>query len=499
MEGLSELLSGFAISSFVSPAVFGKKNFRRNIRAGGRDAEAEDVVDLVIDGIKRTIVDSVDDRARDLNGETFTNAVSAATPTGVDEPNLGAVLSHVSGQQFSVLGRVPNEERGAKASGEGRLRFFNTNFGTGDLGGVTGNEVVHRLFGGQLAHRRKNAESVAGEKNDVLRMTALAAFLDVFDVVDRIGSASVFGERVIVEVDFASFGIENGVFKNGTELDRVEDFGFAFSGQVDALRIAAAFNVDNAFVGPIVFVVADELTARFGGESRFTGTGKTEEQAGVAVFAFVRGAVHGQEAFFRHQVVHDRENALLHFAGVFSAENDEFLTFEREVDARARGEGRRRRIGFELTGVENDEVRFAEFSEFLSGRTDQHVVHEQRVISASADDTNLKAVFRIPTSVSVNDVEVVASIEVIDRARAVLQERGIGHLDIDGTPPNIVRAFRIVDDTLIFRATTGLLTRGVHQRARGSDRRFFVGDSVFIKFRGGRITKNVGYGDSVLR
>lgn len=393
---------------------------------------------------------------------------------------------------------MPNEERRAEASGEGRLGFFNTDFGTGHLRGITGNEVVHRLFRRQLADRRENAECVTGEKNDVLRMTALAAFLDVFDIVNRVGRTSIFGKRIVVEVNGASTRIENGVFEDSSKFDRVVDFGFTFSRKMDALCVTTAFDVDDTFVGPIMFVVADELTARFGRKGRLARSGKTEEQAGIAVFAFVGGAVHGQETFFRHQVVHDREDTLLHFTGIFSTENDEFATFERKVDARAGGKRRGRRIGFELTSVEDDEVGGAEIGEFLSGRTNQHIVHEQRVIGASANNTNLKTVFRIPSGVSVDDIEMIASVQIIDGARTVLQERGIGHLDIDRTPPNIVRAFRIVDDTLIFRATTGLFAGRIHQRARRGDRRLFIGDGVFIKFRGGRITKNVADGDSVL-
>ena len=462
VEGLREFLSGFAISGLVCPTVFRKKNFGRDVRTRLRNAQAENVVGLIFDVVQRTVVNGVDDGARYLDGEAFANAVSSAAPTRIDEPDFRAVLIHVGFEKFSVFGRVPNEERRAEACGEGRLGFFYANFRTRDFGGVTGNEVVHRLFGGQLADRRKNAERVAGEKNDVFRMTALAAFLDVLDVMNRVGSAGVFGERIVVEVDHSRFGIENGVFKDGSEFDRVEDFRFAFSGKVNAFCVTTAFNIDNALVGPVVFVVADKLTTRFGGERSFSSSGKAKEQAGVAVFTFVRRAVHRQEAFFRHQVVHDRENTLLHFTGVFGAENDEFTTFKREIDARARGKRRRGRVGLELTGVEDDEIRFAEVGKFFSRRTDEHVVHEQRVISASANDANFNAVLGIPTGESVDDVKMIAGVQIIDCARTILQERGIGHLNVDVAPPNIVSALRIVDNTFVFRATAGFLSRGIH-------------------------------------
>ena len=96
----------------------------------------------------------VDDSARNLNGEALANAVGSAGPTGINESYLGAVLLHIGGEEFSVLRRVPDEERFTEARGKGRLRLFDANFSTGDLGGVAADEVIHCLFRGQLANRR---------------------------------------------------------------------------------------------------------------------------------------------------------------------------------------------------------------------------------------------------------------------------------------------------------------------------------------------------------
>lgn len=97
MEGLSKRLSGLAVSVFVGPAVDREKDFRRNVRAGLRNAKAEDVVDLVVDVVERTIVNRVDDSTRNFDGETFANAVGAAAPTGINEPNFRTVFGHIGG------------------------------------------------------------------------------------------------------------------------------------------------------------------------------------------------------------------------------------------------------------------------------------------------------------------------------------------------------------------------------------------------------------------
>lgn len=59
------------------------------------------------------------------------------------------------------------------------------------------------------------------------------------------------------------------------------DFRFLFGGEVDAFGVAASFDVEDAGVGPDVFVVANEFTVRVSGEGGFASTGETEEERNV--------------------------------------------------------------------------------------------------------------------------------------------------------------------------------------------------------------------------
>ena len=86
-----------------------------------------------------------------------------------------------------------------------------------------------------------------------------------------------------------------------------------------------------------VLVVADEMALRIGGERGLAGAAETEEQRRRAGLFVRRGrAVHREHAALRREVVGDGEDAFLHFAGVFGAEDDEFLVLEAEIDARGR-------------------------------------------------------------------------------------------------------------------------------------------------------------------
>lgn len=57
--------------------------------------------------------------------------------------------------------------------------------------------------------------------------------------------------------------------------------------------------------------------------------------------------------------------------------------------------------------------------EFLLGRADQHVAHEEGVISARADDAHADPVALIPACKAVDDVDAIPGVEVVDGTLAV--------------------------------------------------------------------------------
>jgi hypothetical protein len=59
--------------------------------------------------------------------------------------------------------------------------------------------------------------------------------------------------------------------------DGLENFRFLLFCQVDTLRITATLEVENAFVGPAMLIVADQLAGRVGAQGGFTGTAQSKE------------------------------------------------------------------------------------------------------------------------------------------------------------------------------------------------------------------------------
>ena len=83
-------------------------------------------------------------------------------------------------------------------------------------------------------------------------------------MIDRIRDTRVFGLGGVVVVDFARLGVEDHVFQQRVALDGAEYVGFVLCRKVDALGVAASFEVEYAFLVPAVLVVADKGAVRVG-------------------------------------------------------------------------------------------------------------------------------------------------------------------------------------------------------------------------------------------
>ena len=159
---------------------------------------------------------------------------------------------------------------------------------------------------------------------------------------------------------------------------------------------------------------------------------------------------------FGREVVRDREDALLHLAGVLGAEDDELAVLEAEVDARRRAHAGGEAVGGKRAGVVDHEVGLAEARQLLLRRPDQHGVHEERVIRARADDADLDAVLRVPAGEAVEAVEPLARVEVIERALAVDVEGLLVARDVHRAPPDVLLRVRMLDHALVLGRAAGL-------------------------------------------
>ena len=161
----------------------------------GRHREAEIRIGAELGVAQRTVERGGQQRARHLDRHAPADAVFARGPAGVDQPAIDIVHGDQFAQQVAVHGRMTRQERRAEAGGEFRLDADETLLGAGDLRGVAGEEVIHRLRRRELGDRRHHAERVGGEHHQVLRHAGAAAARGVRDELERIGRAGVLGLR----------------------------------------------------------------------------------------------------------------------------------------------------------------------------------------------------------------------------------------------------------------------------------------------------------------
>jgi hypothetical protein len=101
------------------------------------------------------------------------------------------------------------------------------------------------------------------------------------DELDRVGASGVLSDGDVVVVGLPIRRVVDDVLEDRSELDGVVDFGLLLLGQVDALGVAAALDVEDSSVGPDVLVVSDEQTFRVGRE----GAGGRGERGDTSMLA----------------------------------------------------------------------------------------------------------------------------------------------------------------------------------------------------------------------
>ena len=146
---------------------------------------------------------------------------------------------------------MPRHERRAEAGREHRLRLLaEPDLGAGDLRRIAGQEMIHRLLGAELGDRRHDAERVAGQHDDVLRVRRQPVRVGIRDEVERIAGPRVLGQARIVDIGHPGQRVEHDIFEHRAEAgDRRIDLRLGGRRQVDDLGVAAALEIEDAPAG----------------------------------------------------------------------------------------------------------------------------------------------------------------------------------------------------------------------------------------------------------
>ncbi len=140
---------------------------RLDARHRGRHRETEIRIGTEIGVLQRAVERGGEQRARRLDRHAAADAVDAASPTGVHQPDIDIVLGDIFLQQVGIDRRMTRQERRAEAGREFRLDADQTFLGARDLRGVAGQEVIHRLCRRQLGDRWHHAIGVRRQEDNI--------------------------------------------------------------------------------------------------------------------------------------------------------------------------------------------------------------------------------------------------------------------------------------------------------------------------------------------
>jgi hypothetical protein len=134
----------------------------------------------------------------------------------------------------------------------------------------------------------------------------------------------------------------------------------------------------------------------------------------IAVLALVGRGVQGKDVVLHgHLVEENGENTLLHLTGVLGTQDNHLLLGEVDSHRRSRGHAFGETVGRERTGVVDDIVGM-EVLQLLARRADQHIAHEESMVGARADDTDVDTVSLIPAGITIDDIDAVTGVEVVN-------------------------------------------------------------------------------------
>ncbi len=93
----------------------------------------------------------------------------------------------------------------------------------------------------------------------MLGMPAKRGVRGVRDRLQRVGAAGVVSQRIVGKVQLQRFGVVDHVLDHGAKaVGGGVDFRLGFGVEVDGLGVAAAFEVEDAAVGPAMLVITDQ-------------------------------------------------------------------------------------------------------------------------------------------------------------------------------------------------------------------------------------------------
>ncbi|KPB78379.1 Uncharacterized protein AC505_5224 [Pseudomonas syringae pv. maculicola] len=340
------------------------------------------------------------------------------------------------------------------------------------------------MFFAEDRHRRQDAGQVAGQEDNGVRLATEVFRGAFFDQFARVSGTAVLGQAAVGVVSGLGDRVEYDVFQYSAVLDGFPDDRLVLLGQVDALGVATAFDVEHHAHAPAVFVVTDQVTAFISGQGGLAGAGQAEEQGYITLFAHVGSAVHRQYVYGRQQEVLHREHGFLHFAGITHA-CDQHLAGGEVDDDGAVG------VGAITLRVADEPWRVLDFPLVLASRVvlfrvDEQATAEQIVPRCFGGHLDRQVVRRIGAYMNVGNEALALGKVRTDTVPQSVEFLG-GKLAVDRAPGDGVLGARLFNDETIDRRTASTMACLHNQCASVGQYAFVAGKGFLDQFVGAQI------------
>ena len=262
--------------------------------------------------------------------------------------------------------------------------------------------MIHSFFLRQTGNRRQYAKGVSRQENDSLRMRRYTRLDGIRNIIERICRPGILRIPGIKVIRLPGCRVEHDIFQNGTITDCIINERFRLERKPDTFCITAALNIENAMIAPAMLIITDKLPVRIRRKRCLAGTRKSKEQRRTAICADIGRAVHRQDAFLRQNIVHHRENGLLHLTSITAATNEHHLFIEIQDDERLG----MRMIQFRLSQY----ARHADDGKARQGlrlclRFDEKLLDKKMLPGLLIDELHLQPIVRVGTGIDIRNIQ----------------------------------------------------------------------------------------------
>ena len=281
-------------------------------------------------------------------------------------------------------------------------------------------------------------------------------------MIDRIRNTSIFCHTLIRKINL-TLCIKSNILKKRISLDRIVNIWLGFLVQIDDLRIASTFKIEDSIIIPSMLVVTDQKTLRIGRKSCLSCSGKSEENRCIfTIHICICRTMHGGNSLKRQIVIHHGEHPFFHLSAVPCVDNNLLTACDIKHNGRLRIQPKLFIIfHFRLGRIIYDEI-WLELFKLLFRRLDKHIGNEMCLPCNFHNEADRH------TGILVCSAECVHNVKLLSRKliqgnllyclpRFLCSRMIIIFIFVRG-PPYCIFGILINYNELVFRGTPGVLT-----------------------------------------